>query len=1108
MSQVIGYIEPGDPDGNEIDSNNSNSNSNSNSNNINNSNNSISNNSNIIYNSSNSINNNNNNNINNSSNSINLFSSNDHNDFNSRYVSSSNGIFMNTSSNHLHHQQTQHQHQHQQYYPSSSRSINNSAEFDENNSSFIINEEDYEDYEEDDDDEDDDDIYEGLDEKDLENINIYLRNIELSTSGKSVNNSNNNSVNNSIDYSLNNSNNNNSIYNSNNSNNNNNTEEERNILLDSNNGEPVQVPLSNNMIQIFSNYTQDDISNNNNNNIEQQELQHQQQHHQQYEHHHQQHNQYNDNKKQETFSLSFQTSNNHSTELDLSEQELDVFPWLDPSAIQSYKIIDLSFNNISSIPLDSFDNLIKLQQLIMFNNNIRSLPPTIETLRHLTILDLSHNQIEELCREIGNLSSLRELYLSNNSLKKFPTTGNLNSLKKLILDNNQIHTIPPECLEPLVQLQTLDMSFNNLDNLSSCISRLKNLKQLNLSHNQLVELPSSVRHLTKLHSLALDYNQIVSIPDKVVANLSRLAKLTISNNKLRSLPYSINNLDALIELNVSHNQIEHLPESICFCSNIKKLNLTNNNLKELPSNIGFLQKLVDLQIYNNQISSFPQSFLKCRAIREIGIDGNPLPSFYHLGIRAIRYHIKNPNCDDHMMDFDSTSSPIIPAGEGGFIDDDQSSICSSTSINDSGNIALFKDSGSLEFVPTTTTTVNIPTSVLEKQNSFKFVSSNPRSVTESDIKFKQHLKQQMQDNNNSNHISGIVELEISSSNNNNNDDGKEVVNLFNNQESSSTAITTTTPIKDQVDESVINSIGSAGVIDAPTTPPMRFSNSISPPRTIKYAWEIDFNELEIGELIGQGGFSKVYHGYWRNKEVAIKQLELQSNKTLDDFRREVGILSKLKPHENLLYYYGACKQGSYCYIVTEYLPRGSLHDLLHREGTKGLIRLDLHQILSFAIGVALGCYLLSTYEPPIYHTDLKTKNLLVTNNLKIKIADFGLASFAKRKDASGADQNRLAYAFYAAPEILNSKPFSEKSDVFSFGTILWELITNQIPYNGMDPYHVKDLLKSGKRLDIPDNCHEVFKCIITDCWNHQSDERPTFLTIYHRLDNLMKSIKK
>ncbi|GAM22002.1 hypothetical protein SAMD00019534_051770 [Acytostelium subglobosum LB1] len=677
-------------------------------------------------------------------------------------------------------------------------------------------------------------------------------------------------------------------------------------------------------------------------------------------------------------------------ELDHSEQGLFKFPAIPQDNI--YKIIDLSHNNIDTLPVN-MASFAKLEQLILFNNQIEQLPSSVGALTCLTILDLSHNNLHTMCPEIGTLTHLRELYLCGNQLTEFPSTSRLKSLRKLQLDNNQLQEVPTSSLETLGQLQTLDLSLNKIHTIGD-MSKLRSLKVFNLRNNNMTDLPPSIKSLVKLHSLSLDHNQFGHISEHALQELTRLAKLTISDNRLKCLPLSIRCLLSLIELNVAQNHLDALPDTLCHLASLKKLDISNNNIRRLPADIGQLSKLAELQLYNNLISSFPLSFLKCRSIRDVGVDGNPLPSMYHMGIKAIRHHIKNPHCDD--IDYDNLHEADV-------------------------------------------------------ESAAQIISSNPRRNIESEAS--------MASNNPTHTNTNPNQTIIHPSNNNANNDDHTIENIQ--------------PMYRE-------------------TPLIR-----SPPRT-KYAWEIDFNELEMGELIGQGGFSRVYHGRWRQQEVAIKQIELQSYRSLDDFRKEVGILSKLKAHENLLRYYGACANAKYCYIITEFLPRGSLYDLLHKEGTRGLVRIDTPLILKFALGVALGCYNLSNYDPPIYHTDLKSKNLLITNDLHVKICDFGLAS-CKKKDNGMADAERLAYVYYAAPEILNSRPFTEKSDVFSFGTILWELITNVIPFNGMTPMEVKDFLKSGQRLAIPSECPEFLQRLITDCWKHNAEERPSFVDIYYRL---------
>jgi len=264
----------------------------------------------------------------------------------------------------------------------------------------------------------------------------------------------------------------------------------------------------------------------------------------------------------------------------------------------------------------------------------------------------------------------------------------------------------------------------------------------------------------------------------------------------------------------------------------------------------------------------------------------------------------------------------------------------------------------------------------------------------------------------------------------------------------------------------------------------------SPP--ILHDSEIDIKDLVFGDLLGEGAFGRVYKGTWKGKEiVAIKRLVGSHEKTLEGFRREVGVLSKLKPHPHLVAYHGACTQPPNLYIVTEFISRGSLHDLLQSKDVK--VGPDLR--LKFARGAAMGCHYLHCYDPPLYHRDLKTKNMLVTDDMTVKLSDFGLAYF----DDENPHINDWTYAPFAAPEVLKKMTYTDKSDVFSFGVVLWELVTRQTPFAGKKPEDIKKFVQDGGRLPIPQNCSAAYQQLIADCWHQDSQKRPTFMAIYLRL---------
>jgi len=199
-------------------------------------------------------------------------------------------------------------------------------------------------------------------------------------------------------------------------------------------------------------------------------------------------------------------------------------------------------------------------------------------------------------------------------------------------------------------------------------------------------------------------------------------------------------------------------------------------------------------------------------------------------------------------------------------------------------------------------------------------------------------------------------------------------------------------------------------------------------------------------------------------------------------------------------YFGACTQPPHLYIITEFIHKGSLHSLLQDPNVE--ISPDLK--LRFALGIARGCHYLINNDPPVYHCDLKAKNLLITSDWNIKLGDFGQSTFE-----NSPNNGDLTYVRFAAPEIFRKFPHSEKSEVFSFGVILWELITRKIPYQHQEPEYIKMFIKNGGRLDIPTNCSPAYQQLLQDCWIEDPTQRPTFTEVYLRLKNMeMNSLSR
>ncbi|KAL6980046.1 mitogen-activated protein kinase kinase kinase [Sarracenia purpurea var. burkii] len=263
-------------------------------------------------------------------------------------------------------------------------------------------------------------------------------------------------------------------------------------------------------------------------------------------------------------------------------------------------------------------------------------------------------------------------------------------------------------------------------------------------------------------------------------------------------------------------------------------------------------------------------------------------------------------------------------------------------------------------------------------------------------------------------------------------------------------------------------------------------------------WEIRWKDLQIGERIGIGSYGEVYRADWNGTEVAVKKFMNQdiSGDALAQFKCEVEIMLRLR-HPNVVLFMGAVTRPPNLSILTEYLPRGSLYKLLHRSNNQ----LDERRRVRMALDVAKGMNYLHTSHPTIVHRDLKTPNLLVDKNWLVKVCDFGLSrmqhhTFLSSKSIAGT-------AEWMAPEVLRNEPSNEKSDVFSFGVILWELATLRVPWSGMNSMQVVGAVGfQNRHLDISEEIDPTAAQIIIDCWNPDPQSRPSFGQLISRLRHL------
>ncbi|XP_008466447.2 serine/threonine-protein kinase STY46-like isoform X2 [Cucumis melo] len=260
------------------------------------------------------------------------------------------------------------------------------------------------------------------------------------------------------------------------------------------------------------------------------------------------------------------------------------------------------------------------------------------------------------------------------------------------------------------------------------------------------------------------------------------------------------------------------------------------------------------------------------------------------------------------------------------------------------------------------------------------------------------------------------------------------------------------------------------------------------PRDEVDAWEIDASLLVFEKKIASGSLSDLYKGTFCGQDVAIKLLKNENlNETVRrEFVQEIHIMRKLR-HKNVVQFIGASTRPPSFFIVTEYMSGGSIHDFLHQQ--KGV--LSFPSLLRVAIDVSKGMDYL--HQKNIIHRDLKAANLLMDEYGVVKVADFGVARVLAQSGVMTAETGTYRWM---APEVIEHKPYDHKADVYSFGIVLWELLTGQLPYNNLTPLQAAiGVVQKGLRPKIPRHAHPMIVDLLEKCWLQDPSLRPEFSEI-------------
>lgn len=263
-------------------------------------------------------------------------------------------------------------------------------------------------------------------------------------------------------------------------------------------------------------------------------------------------------------------------------------------------------------------------------------------------------------------------------------------------------------------------------------------------------------------------------------------------------------------------------------------------------------------------------------------------------------------------------------------------------------------------------------------------------------------------------------------------------------------------------------------------------------------WVIRIEDIEVSEKIGKGEFSDVMLGIYHGQKVAIKAMKGMQTKQAQRFLAEASVMTALQ-HDNLVNLLGiVIDEPNKCYkIVTEYMSKGSLLEYLRSRGRQYVTRKDQ---IKFAYDTCKGMEYLESKE--IIHRDLAARNVLISEDDRAKVSDFGLALHDQNFQSSG----KLPIK-WTAPEALKKNKFSSKSDMWSFGVLLWEIYSfGRVPYPRIPLADVVKHVEKGYQMEAPEGCPKAIYEIMKKAWHLDNELRPKFKEVRKLLEKIQIDI--
>ncbi|KAG9447683.1 hypothetical protein H6P81_013811 [Aristolochia fimbriata] len=762
--------------------------------------------------------------------------------------------------------------------------------------------------------------------------------------------------------------------------------------------------------------------------------------------------------------------------------------------------VNASGNNFSGLLPEDIGNATTLESLDFRGSFFEgTIPVAYKSLQKLRFLGLSGNNLTgRIPGELGGLSSLETIIIGYNEFRGgIPAEfGNLSSLRYLdIAVGNLDGEIPAE-LGKLQSLTTVFLYKNNLEGeIPSALGNLTSLEQLDLSDNLLTgRIPSELGQLKSLQLLNVMCNRLSGEVPAEIGNLTRLSVLELWNNSFTgSLPPDLGRNSPLVWLDASSNSLTgEIPKSLCDGGNLTKLILFNNGFTgSIPASLAACDSLVRVRMQNNKISGpIPIGFGGLPKLQRLELASNNLSG-------SIPDDLALSSSLTFIDLFSNQLQSSLPYNILG-IPNLQTFAASDNKI--SGNIPdQFQDCPSLAVLDLSNNnfTGKIPASLASCEKLVNLNLGNNELTGEIPTAIAVMPSLAVLDLS-SNSLTGFLPPNIGSS------PALEVLNVsYNNLtgpvppngmlrtinpgdlvgnpglcggilppcSSSSGSLTMENAHLKHIIAGWIIGIAAVMALGIGLFGGRRvyqrwrrnggFCEDRFESETGEWPWRLtafqrlSFTSTDIlaaikeSNVIGMGATGIVYRAEVQRPHsvVAVKRLwravgtESESMER-SEFVGEVNLLGRLR-HRNIVRLLGFLHNETDNMIIYEYMPNGSLGEALHGKQS-GRILVDWVSRYNIAVGVAQGlAYLHHDCSPPVIHRDVKPNNILLDGNLEARIADFGLARMMIRKNET---VSMVAGSYgYIAPEYGYTLKVDQKSDIYSFGVVLMELLTGKRP---------------------------------------------------------------